>query len=156
MAALPKSPYPRLQNDFGVAVEAEPPPLRRADTSGVVETAGTDLIGRIDDVLRFLKDRAAPVPTAANPETVALEARMAQLQAAAAHLQRDVALMRAEVRETRERLYRLQDRVAKLPTRGFLSIAVLIVLAAIAGATVYQPQLQAFVSGTLLFDRLAR
>ena len=141
MVALPNSPYPRLQNDPAAALEGEVSLLRRPERTA--EGPGVDLISRIDLLLAHLQERPAQGSSGANSEGSAFEARIAHLEASTAHLQRDVAQIRTDVRDMRERLFRLQDRSATAATRFFVAVSVLVILAALAGATAFEPQLQA-------------
>ncbi len=127
-----------LPKTIELAVSGKP-----ADRTAPPDHSVPELVDRIDEVLAFLKDRAAQVPPDTPGSVGSTEARIAHLEASNAHLQRDVAQIRIDLRDIRERVPRLQERAANLPSKGLVVICVLALIAAIAAASGFQQQLQA-------------
>lgn len=119
---------------------------RLAERKPAPDKSVADLVGRIDEVLAFLKERPSQHPPELPTSFGGVEARIAHLEASTAHLQRDVAQMRIDLRDIRERVPKLQERAAHLPGRGMLAISVLALIVAIGAASAFQQQLQAFLA----------
>ena len=147
MSAMPTSPFPKTRSDEASA--AEMLSGRWPDKKALPDANAAELVGRIDEVLAVLKERTPHSPADFSTSGGAIEARIAHLEASTSHLQRDVAQMRADVREVRERLTRLQERASHLPSRGFLALSVLVLLAGVFAASASQGRLQAFLAGAL-------
>ena len=73
-----------------------------------------------------------------------MEPRVARLEASVAHMERDVGELQSDMKDVRERLARLEERVSNLPSKGYIDGRILALLAAIAAATAFQQQIQAF------------
>ena len=143
MSAMPTSPLPKAKGDDQPG--AEMLSGRWQERKAAPDANAVELVGRIDEVLAALKERTPYPASEYHPLTAGIEARIAHLEASSAHLQRDVAQMRNDVREIRERLTRVQARAAGLPSRGFLAVAALALVAAVFGAAGFQAQIQAIV-----------
>ena len=143
MSAMPTSPLPRAKGDDQPG--AEMLSGRWQERKALPDANAAELAGRIDEVLAVLKERAPYPAPEYHPPAGGIEARIAHLEASTAHLQRDVAQVRNDVREIRERLARVQERATRLPSRGFLTVTALALIAAVFGAAGFQAQIQAVV-----------
>jgi uncharacterized coiled-coil protein SlyX len=141
----------RLQRLIDETSELEVISGKRQDRAHSVDNTPADLIGKINEVLDALRNPTAPPATDVNPNVGSgIEARIAHLEACTAHLQRDFTQMRTDVREIRDRLSHIQERVRHLPSNGLLAVSGLTVAIAIAAASAFEQQLQAFVAAALL------
>jgi hypothetical protein len=146
MAAMPTSAFPRSLTDDSNTRSTEALSDKRQADGPSLESHAANLVGKIDEVLTALKDRDGPPQTLIRQGQLGgVEARIAHLEASTAHLARDVAQIRTDVRDIRERLYRLQERAAQLPSRGSLAVTLVLVIAALIGASAFEQQIRGFI-----------
>ena len=81
-----------------------------------------------------------------------MEARVAKLEASVSHIERDIGEARSDIKninglmsDARERLARLEERVAHLPSKGFIVTCTTVTLAIMIAAATLAPKLQALI-----------
>ena len=72
-----------------------------------------------------------------------LEARVAKLEAHIEHIRSDVGEMRPALQDIRERFAKLETTVGALPTKGYISTAVVGAITMIGAFLLFQGQIQA-------------
>lgn len=75
-----------------------------------------------------------------------MEARIAKLEVTVEHIDRNVARMAPDLANVRERMGVLEERVAHLPGKGFIVVALLTSLAVVAALIAFSDQISALVS----------
>ena len=84
-----------------------------------------------------------------------MEPRIAKLEASMEYVQRDISLLQTDVRAIqsdlggaggiRDRVARIEERIAHLPSKGFIVTTTLATLAIVAAVVVFQSHIQRFV-----------
>ena len=74
----------------------------------------------------------------------ALESRVASLEAYTETIRADVGAMKLDMRDIRDRTAKLEVKVDHLPSKGYVVVALMALLAGIAALIAYQEQIQLF------------
>ena len=82
---------------------------------------------------------------AGGPPSDGMEARLAKVEAAVEHIDRDVSRLVPDLANVRERFAALEERVAHLPSKGFIVSVTLASLAVVAALIAFSDQIQALV-----------
>lgn len=77
-----------------------------------------------------------------------MEARLTRLEVTVENIDRNVARMAPDLANVRERMATLEERVAHLPGKGFIVVALLTTLTVIAALIAFSDQIGALVSAT--------
>jgi hypothetical protein len=72
---------------------------------------------------------------------------VAKLQADGEHIKAYLAEYKADIKDLRERMPRLEERVAHLPSKGFIIVVITTALVILGGFLTVMPKLQAALTG---------
>lgn len=111
----------------------------RATHLRLVEAAIGELSARSDD---------APAPAlksgSGDGTSDGMEARVAHLEATVAHMGQDVSELRSDMKDVRDRLTRIETMLDHLPSKGYVWMSAVVMLAGIAALVTFQGQIQAY------------
>lgn len=75
-----------------------------------------------------------------------MEGRVAKLETLMDVVRTDVGALKSDVRDVRDRLIRLEEKVAHLPSKGFIVTAITTALALITAITLFQGKIQSLLN----------